>query len=161
MPSTITASKPAFLSSPPNHPPNTASPQIPVKGDLLAIKERLPTGAGVPVKTPVAKTILFSGPRGSMPGFSASYNMRAAKPLPPRYLRASASGRGSCSVSSFDRFTLNNFPAKPNMADPPSLLSPKTIVNVRARAYVAIASSGDFSGLVHRGLAPFKLARSL
>ena len=43
-----------------------------VRGDLQAIRQRLPTGAAVPVNTPVATTILFLGPRGSILGSSSS-----------------------------------------------------------------------------------------
>ena len=64
----MTASKPAIFNSGPKKPAASDSPAVPVSGDLPITLKRLDAAMGAPVMTPVAKTILFSGENGSIPG---------------------------------------------------------------------------------------------
>jgi hypothetical protein len=63
-------------------------------GDFAATIRRLAEGSGVPLKGPAAKTMMFSGERGSTPARSSSYKILALKPLPPIYFNAKSLSRG-------------------------------------------------------------------
>ena len=78
------ASTPAFLRYVPNGPPQLDDATIPVSGESAETSNRAVEGAPVPVSGPVATTMTFSGPSGSVPSASVSARMRAAMTLPPR-----------------------------------------------------------------------------
>src|ERR1035437_4663000 len=94
-----------FFSVGPQSLPALDSPYIPVKGDL---KHRfiLPDpGATVPVKGPVAKTILLPGERGLISFGSSLYSILVASPTPPRYISASSCGKSSIVKVPLVKFT--------------------------------------------------------
>ncbi len=74
-------------------PPKVESKKRPLSGDLVAAYPRLVEGRGVSVIGPTAKTTIFSGEKGSIPGFNPSYRILAANPFPPKYFRANASSK--------------------------------------------------------------------
>ena len=65
-------SYPAYLSSGPKWPPELAAPMVPVRGDLATALYRPEEVAQVPVRGPVMKISLLSGPRGSQLGSHSS-----------------------------------------------------------------------------------------
>ena len=63
-----TPSKPANFRYGPKSPPELASAQVPVRGDLPTTVYRPLPRAGVPVRGPVMNPSMLPGPRGSVPG---------------------------------------------------------------------------------------------
>ena len=72
MPVNSSPSYPANFMCGPNVPPQLASPQVPVSGDLHTATKRLPSMQGVPVIGPVSRPRMLSGPRASTFGFIRS-----------------------------------------------------------------------------------------
>ena len=77
-------SQPQRLISGESVPPQLASPQPPVSGDLQQTIQRPVIIEPVPVRSPLINASTLSGPRGSAPTGIISVNSLAASPTPPR-----------------------------------------------------------------------------
>src|SRR3990170_2989767 len=107
------ASNPEALRYTGKHPPAVDSPQIPVKGDLAKIPYLVDPGSDVPSQGPVARTILFEGPSGSIPGSSSLNRIHAARPRPPKNSLAIRSFNGSYFKLDLVKLTLRILPMYP------------------------------------------------
>src|SRR4030042_6601558 len=82
-------------------------------GELAATTALPVFGAGMPAIGPRATMNLFSGPSGSMPGFSSSQRILRAKPRPPTHFFANSSLNGSFLKVFVVRLILRILPVHP------------------------------------------------
>ena len=107
------ASYPERLNCAPQCSPTSDFPRPPLMGDLAPIACRALPPKAIPVTGPVAKTSLFSGPRGSIPGNSSRNRWCAINPTPPRYRRQVDSSTGSAPTVPLLRLTRRSLPWYP------------------------------------------------
>jgi hypothetical protein len=93
--------------------PPPPSPKIPVRGAFAVTVHRAPQGARVPPRGPTPGMKRFSGPRGSIPGFTSSKRVLELKPRPPIYSSLYHSGVSSSTILPSVKYTLSRGPAQP------------------------------------------------
>ncbi len=108
-----TASYPENLRYGPKSPPEFASPQVSVRGDLATTVNLPQKGTVVPVTGPVKKPRMFPGPKGLTPLSWRLKRIWAPNPKPPRKSRQIFSSSGSSIISAVVRFTNKIFPMYP------------------------------------------------
>jgi hypothetical protein len=100
------------LSAGPKVPPEFAWPQILVRGDVATTEYLLALADAVPVKGPVIKINVFSGPKGFTPPGTSSYRYLVARPAPPIKSLAHSSFIFSSEIVPSDKLTLKILPIK-------------------------------------------------
>ena len=106
-------SNPENFNSGAKNPPAFASPCPMVRGERAVTVNLQPAGSIVPAKGPVPKISLFSGLKGSTPGFTSSYKILELIPLAPMNFFAKSSFNSSSLILLLVRSTRNIFPAYP------------------------------------------------
>ena len=113
LPSMITISNPANLSSAPKCPRILAQARVPVREDLVMTLQEAPVIAPVPTRGPEIKISLFSGARGSVCGATSSIKVFTPRPRPPKNRSARSGLIFSILCFPSVRFTLRQRPIQP------------------------------------------------